>query len=215
MRGVRIDRPLRHDFAEPPKQRFADAGNAAANDNNIWVQQADHTAEPGSNLKRQVVEVVPASFQHMSRSESFNTPRRSAAANGLTQVIDSDVSAFGSGSVLTVIDLPVENNSGSDTRSNRGVKHAAAALCRSEASLRQSGGITIVLHSDAQVKPVFHNFPQRDIVPSGQVWRVQDHARFRIEWTRSANPNSSYFRSESRADGGENILDANAISFIR
>jgi len=90
----------------------------------------------------------------------------------------------------SVIDAPVENNSGADTGAERGIEDIAKSDACAPDGFGESGGVGVVVDFRSHVEDSLHFGGERKIVPARQVGRIQHDSTNGIERTGSANADS-------------------------
>src|SRR5262249_25073682 len=128
-----------------------------------------------------------ASRNRRTRRKNFDAAALATWAQR-TVGIDAHVAALRSRSGPSMINVAVENDSGSDAGSDGGVKYVVVSASRSPLGFRERGGISVVVdfHCSAWIDAA-ERVAQGKIVPARQIWRIDDHAGNWIQRTRSAN----------------------------
>ena len=94
----------------------------------------------------------------------------------------------------------------------------AAALRGAFADFRQGGDIGVIAHEYRQAKFIADDIGQWYVMPAGQVWRRDNHARLRIQRSRRRDADAGYLAAVARhdfADVGFETLYSGSRAFVR
>ena len=90
-----------------------------------------------------------------------------------------------------VIDMSVENNSGTDARTDGGIKNVAVSASSTPSGLGQCGGVGIIIDDHGNAVVLRNLGSQREIPPAGKVGWINDDSGLGIQRTWRANADAS------------------------
>jgi len=155
-----------------------------------------------------------------SGAKRLNAPAFSAPALR-SAVINRQMPALGRATGSPVVDSPVEDDSSSYTRAQRGVKNISITNTSAPNRFSKRRRVSIVIHSRGLAKNALNFRREWKIPPAGNIRRIEYDPGDRIKRTRRANANSTQtgsrfsVRREDRFDSRLHRSESFCSAFAR